>query len=107
MDIADWRVKIDEIDRKLVELLNERARAAQAIGKIKAQTHAPIYEPEREKVIVRNVCRNNTGPLPEKELVHLFEIIVDVKARAIQVVDRDAAAPGSMPGQAGTEGEKS
>ena len=26
MDIVDWRKKIDDIDRRLVELLSERAR---------------------------------------------------------------------------------
>lgn len=90
-DIDDWRVEIDEIDRKLVELLNERARAAQAIGKIKAQTHAPIYEPDREKIILNNVTRQNTGPLPENEVVRIFERIIDVM-RAIQLVDTDVSS---------------
>jgi chorismate mutase len=34
MDIADWRRQIDEIDRKLVELISQRARAAHEIGKL-------------------------------------------------------------------------
>ena len=29
MDISEWRKKIDELDRKLVELLSQRAQAAQ------------------------------------------------------------------------------
>jgi Chorismate mutase len=49
MDITEWRVKIDELDRRLVELLNERAQAAHEIGKLKRNTSMPIYEPEREK----------------------------------------------------------
>ena len=55
MDIADWRKKIDELDRRLVELLNERAQAAHEIGKLKRNTSMPIYEPEREKKIFENV----------------------------------------------------
>jgi len=48
MDIADWRKKIDELDGRLVELLNERARAAREIGRLKRKTSMPIYEPDRE-----------------------------------------------------------
>ena len=55
MDIADWRKKIDELDRRLVELLSERARAAVEIGRLKRDTNLPIYEPERERVVFENV----------------------------------------------------
>ena len=48
MDIAEWRKKIDELDRKMVELLNERAKAAQEIGRLKRSTAMPIYEPDRD-----------------------------------------------------------
>lgn len=78
MDIADWRKKIDEIDLKLVKLLNERARMAQEIGRLKRDTQMPIYEPEREKTILENVRRQNHGPLPNEELVRIFERMIDV-----------------------------
>ena len=78
MDIADWRHKIDELDRRLVELLNERAQAAHEIGKLKRNTSMPIYEPQREKTIFENVQRANRGPLPESELRQVFERIIDV-----------------------------
>lgn len=78
MEIADWRVKIDELDRRLVELLNQRAEAAHEIGKLKRNTSMPIYEPEREKKIFENVQRANHGPLPEGELRQVYERIIDV-----------------------------
>ncbi len=78
MDIAGWRKKIDELDMRLVELLNERARAAQEIGKLKRGTQMPIYEPQREKIIFENVRKVNQGPLPDSELRHVFERIIDV-----------------------------
>lgn len=78
MDIADWRKKIDEMDLKLVELLNERATAAQEIGKLKRNTKTPVYEPEREKLIFENVRKANRGPLPDNELRHVYERIIDV-----------------------------
>jgi chorismate mutase len=78
MDIADWRKKIDEMDLRLVELLNQRAHAAQEIGKLKRNTRMPIYEPDREKLIFENVRKANRGPLPDSELRHVYERIIDV-----------------------------
>ena len=78
MDIAGWRKQIDELDRRLVELLNERATAAREIGRLKRDTNLPIYEPGREKLIFENVCNVNRGPLPDSELRHVFERIIDV-----------------------------
>ena len=78
MDITDWRKQIDELDRQLVKLLSERARSAVEIGRLKRDTNLPIYEPEREKIVFENVQRMNEGPLPAKDLVRIFERIMDV-----------------------------
>ena len=78
MDIEDWRKKIDELDRKLVELISERARAAVAIGKLKRDTAMPIYEPDRERVVFENVQAANRGPLTGRDLVRIYERIIDV-----------------------------
>jgi chorismate mutase len=78
MDIEDWRRKIDELDRKLVALLSERARAAVEIGKLKRNTSMPIYEPDREHIVFTNVQEANPGPLPGRDLVRIYERIIDV-----------------------------
>ena len=78
MDIAEWRKKIDELDRKMVELLNERAKAAQEIGRLKRSTAMPIYEPDREKKIFENVKAVNKGPLSGLDLTQVFERIIDI-----------------------------
>jgi chorismate mutase len=78
MDIADWRKKIDELDSKLVELLSERARAAQEIGRLKRNTSMPIYEPDRERIVFENVQGINRGPLQGRDLVRIYERIMDV-----------------------------
>jgi chorismate mutase len=78
MDIEDWRKKIDELDRKLVELLSERARAAVEIGRLKRNTSLPIYEPDRERIVFANVQELNPGPLPGRDLVRIYERIIDV-----------------------------
>jgi chorismate mutase len=83
MDIADWRRKIDELDREIVRLISERAAAAQAIGRLKRATDLPVYEPNRERTIFENVRSHNPGPLPDIELTHIYERIIDVM-RALQ-----------------------
>jgi chorismate mutase len=83
MDISDWRRKIDELDRKLAALLNERAAAAVEIGRLKRNTSLPIYEPDRERAVITNVQRSSTGPLSERDLAQIYERIMDVM-RSIQ-----------------------
>jgi chorismate mutase len=78
MDIIDWRHKIDELDRQLVQLLNERAHAAREIGKLKRNTSMPIYEPHREKMIFENVRKANNGPLPDTDIRHVYERVIEV-----------------------------
>jgi chorismate mutase len=78
MDIEDWRNKIDELDRRLVALLSERARAAVEIGRLKRNTNLPVYEPDRERVVLDNVQAANSGPLPGRDLVRIYERIMDV-----------------------------
>jgi chorismate mutase len=101
MDIAEWRIKIDEIDRRLVELLNERCKCAQEIGHLKRGKSLPIYEPDRERVIRENVSRSNRGPLSERALLHIYERIID-EMRTIQrteLLGDDAAGSGARAGE--------
>ncbi|HEY6447534.1 MAG TPA: chorismate mutase [Acidobacteriaceae bacterium] len=83
MDIETFRREIDELDRQIVLLISKRAAAAQEIGRLKRQTDLPVYEPNRERVIFDNVRSHNPGPLPDAELVHIYERIIDVM-RALQ-----------------------
>jgi chorismate mutase len=83
MTLEELRERIDVLDRQLVELLNERARAAQMVGHLKAATSLPVYEPNREKLVYSNVREANKGPLPDMELTHIYERIIDVM-RALQ-----------------------
>ena len=83
MTLEELRNRIDVLDRQLVELLNERARAAQMVGHLKAATSLPVYEPNREKIVYANVRAANKGPLPDIELTHIYERIIDVM-RALQ-----------------------
>ena len=111
MTLEELRDQIDVLDRRLVELLSERARAAQQIGRLKVATSLPVYEPAREKVIYANVRAANKGPLPDIELTHIYERIIDVM-RAMQrdelASERNAQAhtsgsPATGPGRGGDD----
>jgi chorismate mutase-like protein len=99
MDIEDWRKKIDEIDRKLVELLSERARAAVEIGRLKRDTNLPVYEPDRERIVFANVQGANRGPLPGRDLVRIYERIIDV----MRNVQKEEIVPKTGATEVGTE----
>ena len=60
------------------QLISERAKAAIAIGKLKRDTSLPIYEPDRERTVFENVQGVNPGPLPGRDLVRIYERIIDV-----------------------------
>jgi len=89
MDIADWRRKIDDLDRRLVELLNQRAQAAHEIGKLKRGLGMPIYEPDREQTVFDNVKNLNPGPLPDQDLQRIYERIMDIMRK----IQREEMAP--------------
>jgi chorismate mutase-like protein len=99
MDIEDWRKKIDDLDRKLVELLSERARAAVAIGRLKRNTSMPVYEPDRERVVFAKVQEANPGPLPGRDLVRIYERIIDV----LRNIQKEEIVSKSEPAKSETE----
>ena len=81
--MSDWRKKIDELDAKLVELLNERSRCAAEIGKLKRKDSEPIFSPRREREILERVQKLNRGPLGNEAVRRLFERILD-EARVVE-----------------------
>lgn len=62
-DIRQLRDAIDTIDAKLLALLNDRARIAQEIGRIKERNGAPVYAPERAEQLIRRLSEQSAGPL--------------------------------------------
>ena len=81
-DIDHWRKRIDEINLKLLELLNERSRCAIEIGKIKQRQNLEVYDPKREQQIVEQVQALTRGPLTKEAIRRLFERIIDESRRA-------------------------
>ena len=72
MNIQALRREIDELDRKLVKLLNRRANCSLAIGRLKQRGGLPLFIRKREQEIARNIREANRGPLPDHTLEHVF-----------------------------------
>lgn len=72
--LEEYRAKIDQIDTKLVHLINERAKQVVEVGKLKMRdANAPgIYAPDRERMILDKIQAMNEGPLPDRCLVAVY-----------------------------------
>lgn len=80
--LDDLRNDIDRVDEVLVRLLNERARVACEIGRMKKELGVEVYQPEREKQVlahVRGIAAE--GPLGADAIARLFERIIDEARR--------------------------
>ena len=77
-DLAEVRAQIDGIDRRIQELIAERAQWARQVGKAKGKLAAAVdyYRPEREAQVLRRVVDRNGGPLSDEVLVRLFREIM-------------------------------
>lgn len=85
--LARYRDQIDAIDRELLNLLNQRTRVVEEIGRVKQEVQMPVYEPKRERDVFRNVTENNGGPLSTDALQRIFERIID-EMRSLQRMRR-------------------
>ncbi len=70
--LAGLRSQIDALDAQIVSLLNDRAKVVVDIGKLKQQTNAPIYAPDRERAVLQKVRTLNAGPLPDRCLEAVY-----------------------------------
>lgn len=74
--LLKYRTKIDDIDKKILNLLNERAKSAVEIGKIKKDS--AIYVPSRETEVINNLIKNNKGPLTNQDITYIYREIIGV-----------------------------
>ncbi len=75
------REKIDEVDKKIIQYLNQRAQYADQIGKIKRILNIPVYVPSREEQVIEHVQSFNPGPLSSDAIRRLYERIIDESRR--------------------------
>ncbi len=81
--LDDQRMRIDEIDRRLVDLLNERAQVSLEIGLLKSEDCGSVYVPEREVMVYSNILNVNGGPLSDGSLRSIYDQII-MESRKLQ-----------------------
>ncbi len=76
MEISSLRKKIDEIDRKILDLLSERGNIALDIGRTKRNSNLSIHHPDRENQILERLETANNGPLSREQIRNIFTQII-------------------------------
>jgi chorismate mutase / prephenate dehydratase len=76
--LTQIRDQIDQVDRHIHQLLNQRARLAEQVArsKIATEAHPVFYRPEREAQVLRQVMLRNEGPLSHETVARLFREIM-------------------------------
>lgn len=88
--LGTLRQKIDEVDNKILKLLNERARLVKKIGAVKNSTTASLlhpshfYKPDREGVILQTLKETNPGPFPTDSIEPVFREIISA-CRSLEI----------------------
>lgn len=75
-EIEKLRRRIDRIDREILRQINERARIALEIGKLKRDGKVNFYSPEREREIIEGVSNLNEGPFPTEAVKSIYREII-------------------------------
>ena len=80
-DLKELRKKINELDRELLRLLNERASLSIAVGRLKSRSNDIVFKPFREKEVLQKLLEQNQGPLPDDHLKAIYREILSSSRR--------------------------
>jgi chorismate mutase/prephenate dehydratase len=99
-ELARLRTEIDDLDRRIVELVNERAELVRAVGLEKAAIgRRAIRDREREREVLLRVSIHNAGPTPQADLLAIYRRLI-ASARALEARERDRLRQGEDDGPA-------
>ncbi len=80
-ELETLRKKINEIDRELVRLLDERAGLVEQVGAIKRKHGLSFYSPERETAVYKAIDEYSTGRFPKRSLKTIFREIMSASIK--------------------------
>lgn len=83
--LSKYREEINDIDKKIVDLLNKRAVIVMKIKRLKEDKNVPLYDARREEELFDNIIKYNKGPLYNDNIIQIFESIL----RNVQVLEKD------------------
>lgn len=76
INLEQLRKKIDNLDAKILALINQRARFSLDIGRLKSKLKQPVYSPERESKVLSRLSGLNKGPLGRNSLIAIYREIM-------------------------------
>jgi chorismate mutase/prephenate dehydratase len=82
------RDRIDELDKRIVQLLNERAALGRDAGRTKRIAgRRAVKDPDREREVLLRVAMSNPGPMAQADLLSIYRRIV-AATRGLEGRDR-------------------
>ncbi|HYL40578.1 MAG TPA: chorismate mutase [Candidatus Binatus sp.] len=87
-ELRRLREAIDGVDRRIVDLVNERAELTRAVGAEKARAGRPIRDAAREREVLLRVSIANRGPTPQADLLALYRRVIAI-ARGLEGRERE------------------
>lgn len=81
IDLQDSRLKIDEIDKKMVELFEQRMQLAIDVADYKKSVGKPIFDPAREEEKLNALCSLTNNEFNKKAINDLFTQIMSMSRR--------------------------
>ena len=76
LDLASIRERINQLDQRLIELLNERCSLVVRVGEYKRAHGLPVYTPHREAEVLERALKLNTGPLSDRSLEAIYRALM-------------------------------
>lgn len=84
------RRRVDEVDEKILTLLNRRAVLVRQIGRTKVKgndgqsSRSMLYRPDREGIILRKLRESNPGPFPTDSIEPVFREVISA-CRSLEI----------------------
>ncbi len=81
--LAELRRQIDDVDARLLELLNRRAGLSLAVGQAKRQVSGKVFDPAREARLLEGLAERNQGPLKTEHIISIWRAVLSA-SRSLQ-----------------------
>ena len=76
-EISEHRKKIDELDKKILDLIEERISEAISIRRLKREHDIPLVTPDREAELIQALIERSAGRLPAEVVQTIWEAIIE------------------------------
>lgn len=74
-DISRLWERINKLNIKILDLLNQQASLVNEINKLKDITDSDYYDPTKNEKMFMEIINNNSGPLPDELVKEIFSVI--------------------------------